>query len=176
MALENSPPTQAASSEPRTGSYPLIYARCLHKHPAHLHICLTVLSHTCSSPQALTLTYVHPLHTSPHSAKPGIVTHTPVTYTCIHTHPPPRQVIITHTPTHLGFPCHTHIPSDMHSVSLSHTQQTLNHPLYLYIHACVYVHNTHTHQLSALSHHPTHQPIYVCPGQALQLPKRTPTS
>lgn len=62
-------------------------AHCLHSHantPPHLHIRVTALSHTCSSPPGpYTFTYVHTFHT-PHSEKPG--SHTPATYMHPHIH------------------------------------------------------------------------------------------
>lgn len=110
LALENSPPALAASSQPHTGSYPshihTAYTHTQPPPPSHLHS--TAPSHTCSSLLGpCTLMYLHPLHTHPLCKTRW--SHIPVTYTSAHTY-----VIHTHT---------LHAPS----IALSHPYPTGDH-------------------------------------------------
>lgn len=150
VALENSPPTPAASSPPPTGSHPSYVHTAYTPSPSHRHICITLHPHIhVATPRAL---YPHVQVCTPTTYTPTlrnqVVTHTyhisvhPHIHTCQgsdHTH--------TTGSTHLDLPV-TPI-SHLTLAPLSHTHHSRHLPSCTYTHMpmCVRAH-THPHQLS----------------------------
>ena len=122
-------------------------------------------SHPGSSPPVpCTFTYVYPLHVP--TLKNQAVTHLPHIHASTHTYPRTPHTLDPVTPMRL--------PHAL-GLLLTHTVTDTLHALHL----CPWVHAVRAHwpqQLSALSHRATHHPIHLCPGPALQLPRRAPTA